>query len=357
MKKLNKPKLRNLTAPLLALSLMLGSLGLFGGKVNAATQTITVPDSSWADAPSEAFNPGFGPSNGGFVNAGTSTGWEQDFAVNPLVSPGAAAQAMVPPCVASDITMNLSIDYEQLNPSPGGTGAGEFTAYILNQTLSMGDFIGTGNSFALPYLKSGQLNVSYTITKTQYDAEDWGFVLGFDQANDAHWRLFNRLATISYDDSACSVLPATEPDISTTPASTPVIVNILGNDTGAGLSVSKIDGQAITPGQTITLSNGSGTVKLNDDGTITFTPNSTFSGESLFSYSITDGSSTVDTGAVRITVVAATTSGTTAPTTVPANNDSTPILASTGQNVRLAIVGSSVILILGLLIKFRFARR
>ena len=163
--------------------------------------------------------------------------------------------------------------------------------------------------------------------------------------------------TLTYPDNmsdctypAASTPIATDPDISTTPSSTPVTINILGNDTGTGLSVSKIDNQTITSGDTITLTNGSGTVKLNTDGTITFTPNSTFSGESIFSYSITDGASTVDTGVVRITVAAATTTTTTTttpstPTASSASTNSTKVLAKTGEDVRLLAGGGMLVLV------------
>jgi hypothetical protein len=158
---------------------------------------------------------------------------------------------------------------------------------------------------------------------------------------------------LTYDNSGCSTSTPLSPstDISTTPSSTPVTINILGNDTGTGLSVSKIDNQTIAAGDTITLSNGSGTVKLNTDGTITFTPNSTFSGESIFSYSITDGASTIDTGVVRITVAAATTTTTTntpsTPTASSASTNSTKVLAKTGEDVRLVAGGGMLVLVIG----------
>jgi hypothetical protein len=168
--------------------------------------------------------------------------------------------------------------------------------------------------------------------------------------------------TFTYDNSSCPVV-ATDPDISTTPSSTPVTINILGNDTGTNLNVSKIDNQTIASGDTITLSNGSGIVKLNTDGTITFTPNSTFSGESIFSYSITDGASTVDTGVVRITVAATTTTNTTTTTTTPStptasttSTNSTKVLAKTGQSTITALALATLSLVGAVLAKARRAR-
>ncbi len=156
--------------------------------------------------------------------------------------------------------------------------------------------------------------------------------------------------TIDYtEDTACSTDPiATDPDIATTAYQTPITLNILNNDSGSGLTVFEVDGQDIVAGQTITLGNGSGTVTLNTDGTITFMPATGFSGESIFSYSITDGTQKVDTGVVIITVLASTTTSTTEtqPTSTPtAAVATTSKLANTGQShvILLAALSTMVL--------------
>ena len=173
------------------------------------------------------------------------------------------------------------------------------------------------------------------------------------------WSFSKPSLQITYDDSSCPVTLATDPDTATTTAGTPVPINLLGNDTGSGISVSKVDGQSISSGQTITLSNGSGTVTLNPDNTITFTPASGFTGPSNFSYSITDGTQTIDTGVVMVTVVTSTSnsvSNTTPSTTTPVSTAPTNTLAKTGANLTLALTLAMIGLIGGFGVK-RVAKR
>ena len=172
-----------------------------------------------------------------------------------------------------------------------------------------------------------------------------GLITMFDENNatEAFDTVTDIAVKLTYDDSGCFVPLSTEPDIFSTPAGASITINVLGNDGGSNLTISKIDSQNIVVGQTITLSNGSGTVKLNPDGTITFTPAVGFFGESLFSYSITDGSSTVDTGVVRVAVVEDITSNTSNTENIKLAN-STNTLAKSGQN-KTALITISILMI------------
>ena len=297
-------------------------VNLFSIRVSAASVTTIVPESYWEDAVML-----YGPSGGGMPGAGSVSGWDVDFNPSPVWSngsPGASAYINIPECVTSDIEINLSLNYKQLlNENINSTGIGIF---IGNTNLSL--FTAPSVSGASTEYQSGNLTASATVTRSQIDEAPVIVMIGTDNVDTYHWIISNRLATVTYDNSSCPVV-ATDPDISTTPSSTPVTINVLGNDTGTGLSVSKIDGQDVVAGQTITLTNGSGTVTLNNDGTITFTPAAGFTGESMFSYSITDGASTVDTGVVRITVAAGTT------------------LAQTGDNSYQTLVLATIFSVIG----------
>ena len=69
-------------------------------------------------------------------------------------------------------------------------------------------------------------------------------------------------------------------DATTTASGTPVIVPVLTNDSDpehAPLTVT-----AVTPG-------ANGTVTINADGTVTYTPNPDFHGTDTFSYTVSDG--------------------------------------------------------------------
>ena len=72
-------------------------------------------------------------------------------------------------------------------------------------------------------------------------------------------------------------------DLATTPAATPVTVNILANDTIDGNPVAVGDLQGLP---TITLPPSNGTATVNPNGTVTYTPNPGFCGADAFEYEI-----------------------------------------------------------------------
>ena len=83
-------------------------------------------------------------------------------------------------------------------------------------------------------------------------------------------------------------------DASTTDSNTPVMIDVLANDTdpdGDDLSVSNVTNGA------------NGTVRINADGTVTYTPDTGFIGEDTFTYTISDGDGGTDTASVTVNVV------------------------------------------------------
>ena len=74
--------------------------------------------------------------------------------------------------------------------------------------------------------------------------------------------------------------PVARDDTATTPYATPVSVNVLAND-------SDPNGYALTVTGTTPAAHG--TAHINADNSITYTPNSTYSGNDRFSYSISNG--------------------------------------------------------------------
>ncbi|WP_321529807.1 tandem-95 repeat protein [uncultured Desulfuromonas sp.] len=97
-----------------------------------------------------------------------------------------------------------------------------------------------------------------------------------------------------------TVEPANDPpdavnDATTTDEDTSVIIPVLNNDTdldGDTLSV-----ESVTQGQ-------NGQVQINEDGTVTYTPNENFNGSDTFTYTITDGQGGTDTATVTVTIAA-----------------------------------------------------
>ncbi|WP_430463902.1 Ig-like domain-containing protein [Tabrizicola sp.] len=111
--------------------------------------------------------------------------------------------------------------------------------------------------------------------------------------------------------------PEANPDVSTTPLNTPVTFAVLGNDTD-------VDGDTLSILGTPTSPNG--TVVVNPDGTLTFTPTTGFTGEAVVNYTITDPSGLTDSTTWTITV------GT--PSGAPVAN---PDSATTGEDTPVTI--------------------
>ena len=87
--------------------------------------------------------------------------------------------------------------------------------------------------------------------------------------------------------------PEAVDDTATTPFNTPVTIAVLGND-------SDVDGDPLSVLGTPTSADG--TVVVNGDGTITFTPNTGFTGTAVIDYTITDPDGLTDTAQVFVTV-------------------------------------------------------
>ena len=82
--------------------------------------------------------------------------------------------------------------------------------------------------------------------------------------------------------------------------------DLLGNDqdlTDSGLTITRINGVAVVPGQTVTLPTGE-RVTLNANGTVTIVSDNDLGANNL-TYEIRDGSGNTDTGFITITTVAA----------------------------------------------------
>jgi large repetitive protein len=88
--------------------------------------------------------------------------------------------------------------------------------------------------------------------------------------------------------------PSATDDVATTNEDTPVIVPVLTNDTDP-------DGDPLT---VVSATAPNGTVVINGDGTITYTPKANFNGTDVITYTISDGQGGTSTATVTVTVVA-----------------------------------------------------
>ncbi len=120
---------------------------------------------------------------------------------------------------------------------------------------------------------------------------------------------FNGEATISYEISdgnggtdtgthtvyvtPVNDAPVANDDLDSTEFETPVTIDVLFNDTDPDGDLLEILG---TP------TSADGTVVVNPDGTITFTPNDGFEGSAFINYAVTDGNGGTDTAVVTVVV-------------------------------------------------------
>jgi len=83
--------------------------------------------------------------------------------------------------------------------------------------------------------------------------------------------------------------PAAKDDTASTPYGTDAIVTVLGNDSGTGISVTSV----VDPPH--------GSVVINADGTLTYTPDAGWAGDDTFTYTITDAFDRTATASVTAT--------------------------------------------------------
>lgn len=107
------------------------------------------------------------------------------------------------------------------------------------------------------------------------------------------------------DGPAPNVAPTASADSFTTAEDTAVTFDVRTNDSdrdGGTLSVTQINGTAITTTAPVAITGG--TVSLNADGRLTFTPAANFNGSPTFTYTVSDGQGGTATATVTGTVTA-----------------------------------------------------
>ncbi|WP_156356153.1 Ig-like domain-containing protein [Sphingomonas sp. Leaf22] len=107
------------------------------------------------------------------------------------------------------------------------------------------------------------------------------------------------------DGPAPNVVPSASADSFTTAEDTAVTFDVRTNDSdrdGGTLSVTQINGTAITTTAPVTITGG--VVSLNGDGRLTFTPAANFNGSPTFTYTVSDGQGGTATATVTGTVTA-----------------------------------------------------
>ncbi len=118
-----------------------------------------------------------------------------------------------------------------------------------------------------------------------------------------------------------NIPPIAVNDVATTPEDTPVTVAVLTND-------SDPDGDALT---ITAASTSDGTVVVNPDGTLTFTPAENFNGQAVVTYTVSDGQGGTATATLTVDVVAVNDAPESLPIPDVVNEDNQSVSVDTGS--------------------------
>ncbi|WP_306224535.1 Ig-like domain-containing protein [Bosea beijingensis] len=140
-------------------------------------------------------------------------------------------------------------------------------------------------------------------------------------ASDGHAGTIERTYQIIVTNPA----PTAVNDAATTNEDTAVTINVLGNDVDP-------DGDTLTLDPSFTPSAGHGTLTVNPNGTLTYTPAANFNGTDTIVYRITDGQGGFSTALVNITVTAVNDDPVTTPIADMSLNDGAPVSLNVSGN-------------------------
>ncbi|MFL1404675.1 VCBS domain-containing protein [Marinobacter sp. M1N3S26] len=145
--------------------------------------------------------------------------------------------------------------------------------------------------------ETGELEWSFTANDADLDALGEGEVLTQQyQVTVEDSQGESDTVTVEVTINGTNDRPEPEDDVSLIAPGDSAVLDVLANDTDADageaatLKVTQVDGQAIAPGGSITLSGDRGTVSLNGNGELTFVPGPNAPDQLVLPYTVDDGS-------------------------------------------------------------------
>jgi lysophospholipase L1-like esterase len=220
------------------------------------------------------------------------------YVVDPLSFASGGGSAKVPAGTGSISTTlapdfaaglyNITIAYfdegDGQSPMELRVGGNLVDSWILNQDPSPAPYVAVQRKITI----SQQLSPGMTLE-----------LRGTRQAGEYAYVDYIELEPVSTVPPAGNTAPVAQNDSGTTTAQTPLTINVLSND-------SDLDGDPLTISRFDSLSAGGGSISLNPNNTLTYSPTATFSGNDRFSYSISDGKGGTSSATVSVAVAAAT---------------------------------------------------
>ena len=182
------------------------------------------------------------------------------------------------PPVARDDTATVTEDAPATIDVLGNDNDPEGDPLTVTEASSPDGTVTINPDGTLTFTPNANFNGTTTITYTISDGNG-----GFDTA------------TVTVSVTPVNDAPVAVDDTASTTEDAPVTIPVLAND-------SDVDGDDLT---VTSASSPDGSVVINPDGTITFTPNANFNGVTTITYTISDGNGGTDTATVTLTVVPA----------------------------------------------------
>ncbi len=202
----------------------------------------------------------------------------------------------------SESRPHMTINDVTVAEGDSGTTTAQFTVslgYASSSTITVNyatanssatagsDYTGTSGTLTLPAGSTGS-TVNVLVSGDNIDENNETFHVNLTGASYANITDSQGAGTITDDDST----PVANNDNCSVNEDTTLTYNVLSNDDDA-------DGDTLTASQVSGAANG--TLKLNSDGSFTYTPNADWSGIDFFTYKASDGAND-STAEVRITV-------------------------------------------------------
>jgi len=195
----------------------------------------------------------------------------------------------------SDSTaFNTAVTLDLLSNDADLDGDALSVTSLNGQSVSVGDVVDTNNGF-VTLLGNGE--VSFTPDNGFVGNESFSYHISDGNGGEDTANVLINVAP------APNAAPNATDDSGSTDFNTDVTLNVLGNDAdpdGDALSVTSLNGEAITAGQPVFTENGA--VTLLDNGQLSFSPDAGFVGDETFSYHVSDGNGGEDTANVTVTV-------------------------------------------------------
>src|SRR5918996_172507 len=238
----------------------------------------------------------------------------------PPSEPPAANEAPV----ANDQTVDIEEDSPPVEIELTATDNNEDDVLTLEFTIVSGPRHGTLGEISQEEASSSEnddgnnntpvakATVTYTPDQNYTGQDNFQFKVTDDSGADSN------IATVTINITPVNDIPIAENDTATTNQDTPVVIDVLANDSdidGDSITIDSVDEQSIEGGSVRIISNDSGGGSDDDDNNggsnaserIEYIPAEGFSGTDSFEYSISDGNAGggTDTATVTITVNAA----------------------------------------------------